>query len=183
MWGLPQWLRVTRIHLKHSRCEFSPWVGKIPWQPTPVLLPGEAVHSITESDTTEATLHTCTHAKGHEVVLKISLIVCSYLRSQKYQLFIAHGPLTDLKNKNSFSQSWSEKFCHEENYIQVALCHDNLDYRGGKTEDNLLFFGEEQKKSCLSMYFFLFSQLFLLPLKVEKNILWESGFGMLCKGS
>ena len=29
-----------------GRCEFSPWVGKIPWrrewQPTPVFLPGES---------------------------------------------------------------------------------------------------------------------------------------------
>ena len=128
-------------------------------------------------------VHTCTYAKGYEVVLKISVTLCSYFRSQKYQLFIAHGPLTDLKNKNSFSQSWSEKFYHEENYIQVALCHDTLDYRGRKTEDNLLFFGEEQKNSCLNIYFFLYSQLFLLPLKVEKIILWESGFGMLYKGS
>ena len=104
-------------------------------------------------------------------MLKISLILCSSFRSKKYQLFIAHGPLTDLKNKNSFSQGWSEKFCHEENYIQVALCHDNLDYRGRKMEDNLLFFGEGQKNSCLSIYFFLYSQLFLLPLKVEKIIL------------
>ena len=31
---------------RHKRCEFDPWVGKIPWrrkwQPTPVLLPGES---------------------------------------------------------------------------------------------------------------------------------------------
>ena len=30
---------------RHRRCEFSPWVGKIPWrrkwQPTPVILPGK----------------------------------------------------------------------------------------------------------------------------------------------
>ena len=52
-----------------KRCRFKPWVGKIPgrraWQPTPVFLPGEShgqrslagytVHSVTESDTTEAT--------------------------------------------------------------------------------------------------------------------------------
>lgn len=38
-----------------------------------------------------------------------------FKKSEKYQLFIASGPLTDLKNKNSFSQGWSEKFCHEEN--------------------------------------------------------------------
>ena len=31
---------------RHKRCEFDPWVGKIPWrrlwQPTPVFLPGES---------------------------------------------------------------------------------------------------------------------------------------------
>ena len=31
---------------RHKRCEFDPWVGKIPWrrvwQPTPVLLLGES---------------------------------------------------------------------------------------------------------------------------------------------
>ena len=38
--------KVKRICLQHSRAEFDPWVGKIPWrrawQPTPVLLPGES---------------------------------------------------------------------------------------------------------------------------------------------
>ena len=24
---------------RHKRCRFDPWVGKIPWQPTPVILP------------------------------------------------------------------------------------------------------------------------------------------------
>ena len=32
---------------RHKSCEFSPWVGKIPWgrkwQPTPVFLPGESM--------------------------------------------------------------------------------------------------------------------------------------------
>ncbi|XP_043316892.1 tRNA wybutosine-synthesizing protein 3 homolog isoform X1 [Cervus canadensis] len=79
-------------------------------------------------------------------------------RSEKYRLFIAHGPLTDLKNRNSFSQSWSEKFCHEDNYIQVALCHDNLDYRGRKVEDNLLFFGGGAEKQLPEHIF-----LFILP--------------------
>ena len=31
--------------VRHKRCGFDPWVGKIPWrraqQPTPVFLPGE----------------------------------------------------------------------------------------------------------------------------------------------
>lgn len=63
-----------------------------------------------------------------------------FRKSTKYQLFIAHGPLTDPRNKNSFSQNCSEKFSHEAKYIQVALCHDNLDCGSRKTEDNLIFF-------------------------------------------
>ena len=55
-----------------ERHAFDPWVGKIPWrgawQPTPVFLPGDlmdigawraTVHSVAQSDTTEATYHTC----------------------------------------------------------------------------------------------------------------------------
>ena len=55
-----------------GRGGFDPWVGKIPWrgawQPTPVFLPGDlmdigawraTVHSVAQSDTTEATYHTC----------------------------------------------------------------------------------------------------------------------------
>ena len=55
---------------KHQRCEFDPWVGKIPWsknwQPTPVFLPEESHGQVSqagyspwghkESDMTE---HTC----------------------------------------------------------------------------------------------------------------------------
>ena len=43
--GLPWWLRQERIHLRCRKCEFDPWVGKIPWRrewlPSPVFLPGE----------------------------------------------------------------------------------------------------------------------------------------------
>ena len=53
------------------KCEFSPWVGKIPWRrarrPTAVFLPGEShgqrslagcsLHSRKESDSTEVTQH------------------------------------------------------------------------------------------------------------------------------
>ena len=56
-----------RISRSHRRCEFDPWVGKIPlrraWQPTPIFLSGEShgERSLegyspwyhTESDTTE----------------------------------------------------------------------------------------------------------------------------------
>ena len=55
----------------HKRCEFDPWVGKIPcrrkWQPIPAFLPGEShgQRSLAgyspwghiELDTTEAPLH------------------------------------------------------------------------------------------------------------------------------
>ena len=58
-----------------ERHGFDPWVGKIPWrrswQPIPIFFPGEfhAQRSLagynpqgrTESDTTEATKHACTH--------------------------------------------------------------------------------------------------------------------------
>ena len=47
---LPRWRssgkEPTCQSRRHKRCEFSPWVGKIPqrmaWQPTPVFLPGES---------------------------------------------------------------------------------------------------------------------------------------------
>ena len=56
-----------------KRCGLDPWVGKIPWrwawQPTPVFLPEESHGQKSlagyipwghkESDTTEATQHTC----------------------------------------------------------------------------------------------------------------------------
>ena len=39
-------LQLTYQCRRHKRCEFDPWVGKIPWrrtwQPTPVFLPGES---------------------------------------------------------------------------------------------------------------------------------------------
>ena len=60
---------------RHRRHGFNPWAGKISrraWQPTPVFLPGEfhgwrslvnyGPRCRQESDTSEATLHTCTTA-------------------------------------------------------------------------------------------------------------------------
>ena len=54
--------------MRHKRCKFNPWVGKIPWrrkwQPTPVFSPGRildrgawwsTVQRVTESDMTEVT--------------------------------------------------------------------------------------------------------------------------------
>jgi len=46
LWGLPWWLRGKESACLCRRCQFDPWVGKIPWrkkwQPTPVFLPGES---------------------------------------------------------------------------------------------------------------------------------------------
>ena len=57
---------------RHKRCEFHPWVEKIPWrkkwQPTPVFLPGEThgqrvwwtiAHGVTEMDMTKVTKSKC----------------------------------------------------------------------------------------------------------------------------
>ena len=59
-----------RVCLQWRRCEFHPWVGKIPWrrawQPTPVFLPGEShaqrspgstVHRVTKSWAKQLMLH------------------------------------------------------------------------------------------------------------------------------
>ena len=44
--GLPRWLSGKESACQCRRCEFDPWVRKIPWrtkwQPTPVFLPGES---------------------------------------------------------------------------------------------------------------------------------------------
>ena len=59
-------------YMRHKRCEFSLWVGKIPWrrawQPTPVFLPRESLgqrslvgytpQGCTELDTTKVIKHT-----------------------------------------------------------------------------------------------------------------------------
>ena len=78
-----------------ERHKFSPWVGKIPWrrkwQPTPVFLPGKShrgaqwgiVHSVTESDMTEATWHISQYR---------------YLY-QKIRKFLNEGKNTHLKNQ------------------------------------------------------------------------------------
>ena len=46
LYGLPWWLRPSRICLQLGRHGFGPRVGKIPWrrkwQPTPVFLPGQS---------------------------------------------------------------------------------------------------------------------------------------------
>ena len=69
-----------RIRLQCRRHGFDPWVRKIPWrrawQPNPVLLPreshgqrslaGYSPLALTESDTTEATYHACTHRHWKE---------------------------------------------------------------------------------------------------------------------
>ena len=44
--GLPRWHSGEILACQNRRCKFDPWVRKIPWrrkwQPTPILLTGEA---------------------------------------------------------------------------------------------------------------------------------------------
>ena len=44
--GLPRWLSGKESTCQYRRCQFNPWVGKIPWrrkwQLTPVFLPGKS---------------------------------------------------------------------------------------------------------------------------------------------
>ena len=46
--GLPWWLSGKELTYQDRRCQFDPWVGKVPWrrkwQPTPVFLPGKPHH-------------------------------------------------------------------------------------------------------------------------------------------
>ena len=69
---------------RHKKCEFDPWVRKIPWrwacQPTPVFLSGEphgqrslagySSQGPKESDTTEATEHGHKHIRCNKSSLK-----------------------------------------------------------------------------------------------------------------
>ena len=73
-WGFPGGSRGKEPACRHRRCEFDPWVRKIPWrrewQPTPVFLPGESRSQRSLAgyspcgdkalDTFEETLHTYT---------------------------------------------------------------------------------------------------------------------------
>ena len=69
------WWQRKRIHLqcrRHRKQEFNPWFRKIPWtrawQPAPVLrlknLASYSSKHCKESNTAEATEHTCTQALG-----------------------------------------------------------------------------------------------------------------------
>ena len=44
--GLPRWVSGKESACQFRRCEFDPWVGKIPWrrkwQPIPIFLPGKS---------------------------------------------------------------------------------------------------------------------------------------------
>ena len=72
--GLPRCISGWRIHQQYGRrrrCEFDPWVRKIPWrrpwQPTPVFLPGE-------SPWTEETAHVL--AKSQIWLKRLSTHTC-----------------------------------------------------------------------------------------------------------
>ena len=122
----------SRICLQCRRCEFNPWVGKIPWrrkwQTTPVFLPKNShgqrslegyCPRITESDTTEATQYTGTHA------LKTYMVFClpgqasskscifrqhnSYFGDQKYgqtkkKILSISSPLTGISQQPAVKQ-------------------------------------------------------------------------------
>ena len=75
---------------RHTRCGFSPWIGKIPWrrawQSTPVFMPGESQgqRSLSpwgskESDMTEATSDTCTQ-------LDLQIIILREINQKKRQI-------------------------------------------------------------------------------------------------
>ena len=71
---------------RHKRCEFNPWVGKMPWrrawQPSPIFLPGEShgERSLVgyspwghkESDKAEVTQHT--HIMGKDMATHSSIL-------------------------------------------------------------------------------------------------------------
>ena len=73
--GFPDDSAVKKIGLQCRRHRFSSWVRKVlwrrTWKPTPVFLPGKShrqrslvgysLWGFQESDTTQRTLHTCTH--------------------------------------------------------------------------------------------------------------------------
>ena len=73
--GFPWWLCGKESACQRRRCEFDPWVGKIPWrrkwQHSPVFLPGNSlvrgawwarVHGVTKSQTTTE------HARMHILI-------------------------------------------------------------------------------------------------------------------
>ena len=90
VWGLPLWFSWLKICLQCGRCEFDPWVGKIPWRmerlSTPVSWPGE-FHGLyspwgcKESDTTEQLslsylsdlLHLIWQSLGPSILLQMAL--------------------------------------------------------------------------------------------------------------
>ena len=73
--GLPWWFSGKESACQRRRCEFNPWVRKIPWrrkwQPTPVFLPGKShghrdnrkQRDITESDIVNKKQTTCEKQK------------------------------------------------------------------------------------------------------------------------
>ena len=126
---LPRWLSCKESACqcrRHRRCDFDPWVGKIPWkrkwQPTPVFLPGKfhGQKSLTgysswghkESDTTDH-VHTHTHThiqtmdyyavlniselSGHEKIWR--KLKCTLLRSLPERIPWDMNQLHDLLKK------------------------------------------------------------------------------------
>ena len=78
LYGFPRWYRGKESACQcrnHRRCEFNPWVRKIPWRrdwlPTPVFLPGKSLgqrilmgHSTQGHKESDRTEHTCAVASS-----------------------------------------------------------------------------------------------------------------------
>ena len=91
---------------RHKRCEFDPWVRKIPWrrawQPTPVFLPGGShgqgawwatVHRVTELDMTERlSRHTVSIGKQHRCHLRTEIWRKERLPTPVFLPGESHGP-------------------------------------------------------------------------------------------
>ena len=98
-----------------KKCGFKPWVGRIHWrragQPTLVFLPGEfhGQRSLTchgplgrtELDTTEATLHDCTHILIYEAYFFSSVQLLNRVQHFVTPRTAAHQPSLSVTNSRN----------------------------------------------------------------------------------
>ena len=108
----------TCQYRRHKRCRFDLWVEKIPWriawQHTPVFLPGKSYGQRTlmgyspqghkESDTIEATWHSCTHAFciEHSTPKEQNALFYPSTHRILSKIHHRHGHITDLSNFKTF---------------------------------------------------------------------------------
>ena len=105
------------------RLGFNPWVGKIPWRrewlSTPVFLPGEfhgqrnlegySLWGCTESDTTEATYHTCHYYS--QLLYYCGLLIFSFFALHLFLVpFLVCFSLPS--KSESFLYTLQPLFCH-----------------------------------------------------------------------